>query len=57
MGYGDMVFLGIVSVLIGSFWFRSRWRFSDDQRDDASFDRQRGRESDDHSSGGDGGGD
>ena len=57
MGYGDMIFLGIVVALVGSFWFRTRWRFQDDQRDDASHDRARARDLDNDSSGGDGGGD
>ena len=56
MGTGDLIFIAILVVLVGSFWVRGRLRYVDDQRDDASHDHRRS-EDIDADSGGDGGGD
>lgn len=57
MGTGDLILLAVLVILVGSFWIRRRWRFVDDQRDDASLDRKRTEHIGDDSSGGDEGGD
>jgi hypothetical protein len=57
MGTGDLIFIAILVVLVASFWIRRRWRYVDDQRDDASLDRKRSEQIGDASGGGDGGGD
>jgi hypothetical protein len=57
MGTGDLIFIAILVVLVPSFWIRRRWRYVDDQRDDASLDRKRSEQIGDASGGGGGGGD
>ena len=57
MGTGDLIFIAILVVLVASLWIRGRWRYVDDQRDDASLDRKRSEQIGDDSGSGDGGGD